>query len=161
LGWGQGLNRGASRAKLVALEDRLAALHRQHGQKVVLIGWSLGGLYARVLGQRMPEAIELVMTVGSPFSGDRHANRAWRLYELINDHTVDNPPFAEDLATKPAATTIAVWSAVDGVVAPVCAMGSEEQADRRIRPRCAALCAWIVASLRRAHRGDSGRALSC
>jgi len=132
-GWGLGVNRGASRTKLEALEDRLVTLHHQHGQKAVLIGWSLGGLYARILGQRIPEAVELVMTVGSPFSGDRHANRAWRLYELINDHTVDNPPFAEDPAVKPAATTIAVWSAVDGVVAPACAMGRESEADRRVR----------------------------
>lgn len=132
-GWEQGLNRGASRTKLQALESRVAALHREHGARVVLIGWSLGGLYARVLGQRMPEAVELVMTVGSPFSGDRHANRAWRLYELINDHTVDRPPFPEDPATKPAAPTIAVWSAIDGVVAPACAMGREDEADRRVR----------------------------
>ena len=132
-GWGLGLNRGASRSRLQALEARVAALHREHGQKVVLIGWSLGGLYARILGQRMPDAVELVMTVGSPFSGDRRANRAWRLYELINDHSVDDPPFSEDPATKPGVETIAVWSGVDGVVAPVCAMGNVGETDRRVR----------------------------
>jgi len=81
----------------------------------------------------MPEATELVMTVASPFSGDRRANRAWRLYELINDHTVDHPPFAEDPSSKPPARTIAVWSAVDGVVAPECTRGRDDEADYRVR----------------------------
>lgn len=132
-GWKQGMNTGASPAKLRALEVRLAALHRQSGRKVVVIGWSLGGLYARVLAQRVPDAVELVMTVASPFSGDRHANRAWRLYELINDHTVDAPPFRENPATKPPVPTIAVWSAVDGVVSPACSKGTDAEADYRVR----------------------------
>jgi pimeloyl-ACP methyl ester carboxylesterase len=148
-GWGQGANTGASPGKLRALERRIASLHGGSGQKVVLIGWSLGGLYARVLAQRLPEAVELVMTVASPFSGDRRANRAWRLYELINDHTVDTPPFQEHPANKPPVPTIAVWSAVDGVVSPACTKGEDAEADYRVRvdaqhfalgssPRCVA-----------------------
>jgi pimeloyl-ACP methyl ester carboxylesterase len=132
-GWRQGLNAGANPAKLEKLEKRLASIHSASGRKVVLIGWSLGGLYARVLAQRMPRETELVMTIASPFSSDRRANRAWRLYELINDHRVDAPPFAEDPATKPEVRTIAVWSAVDGVVAPECTMGREHEADHRVR----------------------------
>lgn len=132
-GWGEGRNSGANRAKLDALEQRVVALHREHGMKVVLIGWSFGGLYARIVAQRVPDAVELVLTLGSPFSGDRHANRAWRLYELVNDHTVDDPPFAADLATKPPVTTIAIWSPIDGVVAPACTMGGEGEVDHRVR----------------------------
>lgn len=132
-GWDQGVNTGASAAKLEALERRLAELHREHGRKVILIGWSLGGVYARVLAKRMPQHTELVMTVASPFSGDRRANRAWRLYEWINDHTVDATPFEEDLAGRPEVPTIAVWSGVDGVVAPACALGQPDEADVRIR----------------------------
>lgn len=132
-GWGQGLNVGANERKLVALQDRLTALQQSHGQKVAVVGWSLGGLYARVLAHRRPDAIELCMTVASPFSGDRRANRAWRLYEMINDHTVDAPPFPDDPSAKPSVPTIAIWSAVDGVVSPECTMGGEEESDHRIR----------------------------
>jgi pimeloyl-ACP methyl ester carboxylesterase len=132
-GWGQGANIGASAAKLDALERRLAELHARHGRKVVLIGWSLGGVFARVLATRMPQYSELVMTVASPFSGDRRANRAWRLYEWLNDHTVDATPFEDDLAARPNVPTIAVWSGVDGVVAPECALGRPDEADVRIR----------------------------
>ncbi len=132
-GWQRGLNTGADAGKLKALEARLSELHRQTGKKVVLIGWSLGGLYARVLAHRCPQHVDMVVTVASPFSGDRHANVAWKLYEAINDHTVDNPPFAEQVATKPPVPTLAVWSAKDGIVSPDCSRGREGEADETLR----------------------------
>ena len=132
-GWKQGLNVGADPAKLNALEARLAELHRQTGQKVLLVGWSLGGLYARVLAHRVPEHVAMVVTVASPFSGNRRANVAWKLYEAINDHTVDNPPFAEQVSAKPPVPTLAVWSAVDGVISPDCTRGQPDESDAQLR----------------------------
>lgn len=132
-GWRQGLNTGANPAKLLALEARLERLHHESGKKVMLIGWSLGGLYARVLAHRVPEHLDMVVTVASPFSGDRHANVAWKLYEAINDHTVDNPPFAEQVSAKPPVPTLAVWSAVDGVIAPECTRGQPDESDATLR----------------------------
>ncbi|MBX9883364.1 MAG: alpha/beta hydrolase [Novosphingobium sp.] len=129
-GWGQGMNTGARPAEIALLEDRLCAMSAQTGQQVVLIGWSLGGLYARVLAQRHPDMCRLVLTLGSPFSGDRHANNGWRVYELLNDHKVDAPPFAEDPGVKPPVRTIAVWSKRDGIVAPHSAKGEAGQSDR-------------------------------
>lgn len=132
-GWRLGVNTGGKAEKLARLEARVAQLHRQSGHKPIVIGWSLGGLYARVLGHRAPAEIAMVITVGSPFSGDRHANHGWRVYEALNDHTVDNPPFAEDFSMKPPVPTIAIWSAVDGIVAPESARGLAEQSDIAIR----------------------------
>lgn len=129
-GWGQGMNTGARPAQIAALETQLLQMAARTGEPVVLIGWSLGGLFARVLAQRHPEACRLVVTLGSPFSGDRRANNAWRLYEAINDHKVDAPPFAEDPGVKPPVRTVAVWSRRDGIVAPACARGEAGQADR-------------------------------
>ena len=129
-GWGQGLNTGAQADKIARLEARLMALAAESGEPVTLIGWSLGGLYARVLAQRHPEACRLVMTLGSPFSGDRRANNAWRVYEALNDHKVDAPPFPEDPAVKPPVRTVAVWSGRDGIIAPRSASGEAGQADR-------------------------------
>ena len=132
-GWKLGINTGADAAKLRKLETRIAQMHAESGNKVVLIGWSLGGLYARALGQRCAEHLDLVVTVASPFSGSRHANNAWRVYEALNDHTVDNPPFAEDLSVKPTVPTIAVWSAIDGIVAPECSRGLDQESDYTLR----------------------------
>ncbi len=131
-GWGQGMNTGAKVAQVARLEARLRDLSARTGEKVVLIGWSLGGLFARVLAQRHPGQCALVLTLGSPFSGDRRANNAWRVYEALNDHTVDDPPFAEDPGAKPPVRTIAVWSRRDGIVAPRSAEGEAWQSDKRI-----------------------------
>ncbi|MEN7536383.1 alpha/beta hydrolase [Aurantiacibacter sp. DGU5] len=134
-GWRLGMNHGADLAKLARLEARIAALHSQTGRKVVLIGWSLGGLYARILGQRVPGHIASVITVGSPFSGGRRDNAGWRYYEMINDHTVDNPPFAEDFSIKPPVPTVAIWSAIDGIVAAHSARGRDDESDLRLEVR--------------------------
>ncbi len=131
-GWGQGMNTGAKVAQIARLEAQLCDLSARTGEKVVLIGWSLGGLFARVLAQRHPGQCALVLTLGSPFSGDRRANNAWRVYEALNDHTVDDPPFAEDPGAKPPVRTIAVWSRRDGIVAPRSAEGEAWQSDKRI-----------------------------
>ncbi|WP_421846210.1 esterase/lipase family protein [Novosphingobium sp.] len=131
-GWEQGLNTGARPAQIARLEARMCDLAARTGEPVVLIGWSLGGLFARVLAQRHPGACRLVVTLGSPFSGDRRANNAWRVYEALNDHTVDAPPFPEDPGVKPPVRTIAVWSKRDGIVAARCAAGEAGQADRLV-----------------------------
>ncbi len=111
---------------------RLAEVAEAEQRKVALVGWSLGGLYARVLAQRHPDLVELVMTLGSPFSGDRRANNAWRLYEAINDHKVDAPPVPDDPAIKPPVRTIALWSRKDGVIAPAAARGLPHERDGEI-----------------------------
>ena len=131
-GWRLGVNQGADPVKLTRLERRLRQLHHTTGEKPILVGWSLGGLYARVLAHRLPELVSLVVTVGTPFSGNRRDNNGWRIYELINDHTVDDPPFPEDFSIKPPVPTIAIWSQIDGVVAPHSARGQEGESDLQI-----------------------------
>lgn len=123
---------GIKAATLVRAVDRLAAVAAAEQRKVALVGWSLGGLYARVLAQRHPELVELVMTLGTPFSGDRRANNAWRLYEAINDHKVDAPPVPDDPAVKPPVPTIALWSRKDGVIAPAAARGLPHERDAEV-----------------------------
>lgn len=110
-------------------QARLDEVYARHGRPVTLIGISLGGLYARVLAQRNPDKVALVMTLGTPFSGDRRANNAWRLYEAINDHGVDNPPFPDDPSRKPPMRTIAIWSPNDGIIAPACSRGEAHERD--------------------------------
>ena len=89
-GWRQGINLGADPEKMARLQARVTQLHADTGQKVVLVGWSLGGLYARVLANREAEHVDMVVTVASPIAGSRRGNSAWALYEAINDHKVDD-----------------------------------------------------------------------
>lgn len=127
-----GVVTGMTPALFAKAQARLDNVYAKHQRPVSLIGISLGGLYARVLAQRNPDKVELVMTLGTPFSGDRRANNAWRVYEAINNHSVDNPPFPDDPRLKPQARTIAIWSPNDGVIAPACSRGEEDERDIEI-----------------------------
>lgn len=134
--WGLGRNWGPDPDRLDAVEERLLELHARHGRKVVLIGWSLGGLYAREIAKRQPESVAKVISMGSPFSGSPRANNVWRAYQFITGHTVDAPPIAADLRAKPPVETVALWSANDGVIAPRCAAGRPGERDRAVALRC-------------------------
>lgn len=131
-GWGQGLNYGVQAEKLERLTGRLEAISQKHQRKPIVIGWSLGGLYARGLGGRCADMIGMIVTLASPFSGDRRANHAWRLYEMLNDHSVDSPTVPDDPSIKPPAHTIAIWARRDGVVDPCSARGSAHESDEQI-----------------------------
>ena len=133
-GWGLGWNLGARSDILDRIETQL---HRAAKRgPVTVIGWSLGGLYAREVAKRQPEKVARVVTLGSPFSGDVRANNAWRLYEMINDHKVDSPPLDVRVHEKPPVPTIAFWSRRDGIVAPACARGEADECDRNVELDC-------------------------
>ncbi|MBW8784618.1 MAG: alpha/beta fold hydrolase [Novosphingobium sp.] len=134
--WGLGFNFGPTPENFSYLTRRLRSLKRSEGEPVALVGWSLGGLYAREMARRHPEAVSRVITMGTPFSGDLHANNAWRAYQLIAGHAVDEPPIECDFATKPPVPTIALWSPRDGVVAPRSACGRPGERDRAVALRC-------------------------
>ncbi|WP_379920766.1 esterase/lipase family protein [Erythrobacter sp. R86502] len=134
--WGLGRNWGPDPDRFDQLEARLLELHARHGRAVTLVGWSLGGLYAREIAKRQPHAVAKVVTMGSPFSGSPRANNVWRAYQFITGHSVDAPPVAAELAVKPPVETVALWSANDGVIAPRCAAGRPGERDRAIPLRC-------------------------
>ena len=132
-GWNMGFNRGAKADTLEKLRRRLEALGG--GQPVLLVGWSLGGVYARELARLVPDQVSAVVTLGSPFSGDPHQNNVWRLYELVARHKVDNPPVPR-ITDKPPVPHLAIWSRRDGIVAPRSARGMEDERDEAVEMRC-------------------------
>lgn len=132
-GWGRGSNLGLRGDMLVALVARLAMVSQgAGGGKVILVGWSLGGIYARELAHMAPDLVEMVVTLGSPFEGNLHSNHAWRIYNAVNSHTVDNLPIPVAFTRKPPVHTVAIWSPVDGVVAPETSRGLPEQSDEQV-----------------------------
>jgi pimeloyl-ACP methyl ester carboxylesterase len=127
--WDLGLNRGATAEIIRHLRQRLEVIF--DGRPVLLVGWSLGGLFARELAREVPEMVRAVVTLGSPFSGDPHQNNVWRLYEWVAGHSVDSPP-AEHFADKPPVPSLAIWSKKDGIVARRSARGLEGERDRAV-----------------------------
>lgn len=119
-GWRLGANLGPTPRVLEGIRDRLHQLYDQHDRKVSLVGWSLGGIYARELAREHPEEVRQVITLGSPFRmlrSDRSA-ASW-LFERVSDrfandvlrmttHEHEKPPL-------PVPST-AIYSRTDGVV---------------------------------------------
>jgi len=135
--WGMGTNTGPTAARLAELARRVEALSLSEGELVALVGWSLGGLFAREAARMVPGSVRLVVTMGTPFSGDPRANNAWRLYQLVAGHDVDEPPVAGKLADKPPVRTVALWSPQDGIVAPDSARGAPGERDEAVELACA------------------------
>jgi len=133
-GWGMGLNRGVRADTLERLATRIEAFGA--GDKVVLVGWSLGGIFAREVAKQRPELVAKVITMGSPFSGDPRGNNVWRLYEWVAGHPVDDPPIEATLAEKPPVPTLALWSRRDGIVSISCARGAGGESDRQMELDC-------------------------
>jgi pimeloyl-ACP methyl ester carboxylesterase len=128
--WLLGLNRGAKANTLELLERRLDEV-KDH-RKVLLVGWSLGGMFARQLAHRCPKKVRGVITLGSPFSGDLKTNTNVReLYEKIAGHDVYEPPFPH-LTDKPPVPTLALWGLRDGIVAPRAARGLAHEVDKAV-----------------------------
>ena len=96
-----------------------AELSDTHGRKISLVGWSLGGLYARQLAKMMPERVRAVITLGSPFAGHPKATNAWRVYELASGRSAeeDDHRFGGALAEPPPVPTTAIFSRTDGICA--------------------------------------------
>nr|WP_246543911.1 alpha/beta fold hydrolase [Novosphingobium profundi] len=137
--WGLGFNFGPTPQNFAFLMHRVGALARQGRRPVVLVGWSLGGLFAREIARRQPGAVAKVITMGTPFSGDPRANNAWRAYQVITGHAVDAPPIDCAFALKPPVPTIALWSPRDGVIHPRSAKGWAHERDRAVAIRCSHL----------------------
>ncbi|BBC72241.1 conserved hypothetical protein [Altererythrobacter sp. B11] len=134
--WGLGFNLGPTEENFAALSQRVEQITARYGQQVVLIGWSLGGVFAREIAKRHPEHVAKVVTMGSPFSGTPYANNAWRIYQLVTGHSVEQPPIEAQLALKPPVETVALWSPRDGVVSARSACGRPGERDRAIPLRC-------------------------
>jgi pimeloyl-ACP methyl ester carboxylesterase len=118
-GWRLGRNLGPTPAAVTGMRDRLDDLHSRYHEPVSLIGWSLGGIYARALARNFPWAVRQVITLGSPFrlSDDRqsHASRVFNRYTHLHTRRPRTPLDMERTPLPVPATSI--YSRYDGIVA--------------------------------------------
>jgi len=119
--WGRGLNRGPSRdvaGWLDGLADHVQTLLGDARERCSLIGWSLGGIYAREMAKRLPKRVRQVITIGAPFAANsRQVNVAW-LYRILSGRRLElDEAIVEELRTPCPVPTTAIYSRTDGVVA--------------------------------------------
>ena len=132
-GWKLGWNLGAREDTLDRLGERIESLN--HKRPLVIVGWSLGGLFAREYARYHPEQVRAIITLGSPFSGDPRQNNVWQLYERVAGHSVDDPPLPR-ITDKPPVPHLAIWSRRDGLIAPRAARGLDHERDKEIELNC-------------------------
>ena len=119
--WGQGFNigpRGELDAWLEALADQISGQLAKHEKPATLIGWSLGGLYARELGKLLAPGLRQVITIATPFNGGAHdSSAAWLSSVLGGGAASVDPSWIERLRVPPPIRTTSIYSRTDGVVA--------------------------------------------
>ena len=116
-GWKQGPNHGPRPGVETGMDARLAELAGRYQRKISLIGWSLGGVFARELARRTPALVRQVITLGSPFANEPKASNAWRLYEALSGRQVGDWPGREAMKRPPPVPSTAIYTRTDGIVA--------------------------------------------
>jgi pimeloyl-ACP methyl ester carboxylesterase len=120
--WDLGRNLGPGNGVLEACHHKVQLLRRETGRKVSLVGWSLGGIYAREVAKLSPNDVRLVITLGTPFTGHPRATNAWQVYEMASGERVDERALHFDLKTAPPVPTTSIYSRTDGVVSWQCSV---------------------------------------
>ena len=121
---GRASTSGRAPACSSAAADDIRALADKHGQPVSLIGWSLGGLYARELAKLHPGADALRRSRSARRSpAIRKATNAWRIYELLSRQQGRRPePDGARSASAPPVPTTSIYSRSDGIVSWRCSL---------------------------------------
>ncbi|ARU57430.1 hypothetical protein OLMES_3392 [Oleiphilus messinensis] len=123
-GWGLGINRGTTGKVRDSLIKKVAALHQKTNQKVAVVGWSLGGIFARELARNQTQHIDCVVTLASPFAGSPHGNRLFPIALLVSGKpfTKEDEQSFDRRTTPPPVRTLALHSRTDGIVNWKCSL---------------------------------------
>jgi len=118
-GWGIGRNIGPTPEAVAGMTELLAELNARYDAPVSVIGWSLGGIFARNLARSYPSLVRQVITLGSPFAlvdpRQSRADRAFRKRDHLHaaSHRV---PSRERVRQPIPVPSTAVYSRLDGIV---------------------------------------------
>ena len=117
-GWGLGRNVRFNEQREREMSDLVEQIHADEGQKLSIVGWSLGGVFARELAKMHPDVVRFVISLGSPISNDRRHAAPSKLFERINGKQTE--PEAEgryaNLASAPPVPTTSILTKTDGIV---------------------------------------------
>lgn len=118
--WGMGRNMGPKNGMPVMLEGLTKLVYdvsaSAGNRQVSIIGWSLGGIYAREVAKVVPEVVRQVITLGTPFK-DADETNATFLYKLLSkDSSYKDPDILKKIAEPPPVPFSSLYSKTDGVV---------------------------------------------
>ena len=136
-GWKQGANLGPNADVIRELQARLLHLHERHERKLSLVGWSLGGIYARELARALPDKVRSVVSLGSPF-GDISATHATRLVAIRpgGRPVHESAPIRDLLAQPIPVPSTSIYSKTDGIVHWQSCLQEESETAENVEVRC-------------------------
>ncbi len=118
--WRLGRNIGPTPEIVQGLVERLERVRRSNDAAVSVIGWSLGGIYARRMARQFPESVRQVITMGSPIrmvEGDRSAaSGSWDAVRHLHDPDVVAQARREAHPPPQPVPTTAIYTRTDGIV---------------------------------------------
>jgi pimeloyl-ACP methyl ester carboxylesterase len=119
--WQQGFNlgpHGDTDEWLHNLAEHVRGVATLHSRRVSLVGWSLGGFYAREIAKLRPPLVRQVLTLGTPFAREGQETQVAWLYRLVNGRaSLVDEQFSTRLCTTPPVPTTSIYNRADGVVA--------------------------------------------
>jgi pimeloyl-ACP methyl ester carboxylesterase len=134
--WEQGINNWPDAEFdqwLMHLGTQLQRIQARHGRSVSLIGWSLGGIYARELAKKYPDLVRQVITLATPFSDTPASTHAGWILTLLNGGASPlNDALLTRLRAEPPVPSASIYSQTDGVVAWKGCLGTESARHRNI-----------------------------
>lgn len=116
-GWGFGTNTGDPRRDVERLSARVLELVDERGEPASLVGWSLGGVIAREVARRHPDAVRRVVTYGTPVTGGARHTSVARSSTAGADAHADRVARRLDAASPIRVPLTVLFSRRDGVVA--------------------------------------------
>jgi pimeloyl-ACP methyl ester carboxylesterase len=141
-GWDMGRNHGPTEAVLAGLPRALLEHAERTGGPVSLVGWSLGGVFARELARQHPSRVRQVITLGSPFAlrepRQSHARGPYQRLSHLHAGGAQLPS-REQTARPIGVPSTSVYSRWDGIVSWQACVEPETDLHQNVEVRCSHL----------------------
>ena len=134
-GWKLGNNMGPSGETMEKLTERVRYLRDRHDRRLSLVGWSLGGIYARELARQLPDLVRNVITLATPFR-DISATHASKLMRPNGTAIHQSEPLRNFIAQPIPVPTTSIYSKTDGIVHWQSCLQEETPQAENVEVRC-------------------------
>lgn len=114
--WDLGRNLGPTAAVMEGMPALLRRIVDNDGRKASIVGWSMGGIYARWLARNHPDRVRQVVTMGTPVrpAVERNSN-ASTLFDYLRPYHEEGHPGLDDGVPLDVPTT-AIHTRSDAIV---------------------------------------------
>jgi hypothetical protein len=116
--WDLGVNMLNSKY-LPNLAERLEEIYEKHQEKVSVVGWSGGGMFAKIIANRHPDQVAQLITIGSPVWGVQNMNTPLvKVLEFLRGKTLKerNEKFLKELEEIPKVPITCIYTKTDGLL---------------------------------------------